>query len=230
MPLHTVDDFALDADSLDNMSREVDELMEQMRAEAGRAAYAISGGRQQWRSRRRACRRLDDSKHKRVCCYRCRQRESLQCSLLRWQLKPLRAHKEPTHPRPLPLSQQRLTPARARLSWPRVGTLRRLPERLQMLQMLQVTTELSRFDRVAVHVALAPPCTLTQTFSAPRLADAPERLPVSLLSLSTGSGRSKRLAMGAVFMHSMLLSRQSWRRWQHAYAMGHGEANSSAPS
>ena len=34
MLLHAIDDFALDADSLDNMSREVDELMEQMRAEA----------------------------------------------------------------------------------------------------------------------------------------------------------------------------------------------------
>ena len=34
MLLHAIDDFALDADSLDNMSREVAELMEQMRAEA----------------------------------------------------------------------------------------------------------------------------------------------------------------------------------------------------
>ena len=66
--------------------------------------------------------------------------------------------------------------------------------------MLQMTTDLSRFNRVAMQNALAPPCALTQTLSAPCLADAPECLPVSLLFLSAGSGRSRHPATGAVFI------------------------------
>ena len=47
MLLHAIDDFALDADSLDSMSREVDELTEQMRAEAGPPTQSAAAG-QQW--------------------------------------------------------------------------------------------------------------------------------------------------------------------------------------
>ena len=61
-------------------------------------------------------------------------------------------------PRPLPLSQQRRAPARARLLLPRVRTLRRLPGRLQMLQ---ITMDLSHLKCVAVQGAMAPPCALT---------------------------------------------------------------------